>query len=46
LPPSKRRLRIETARLRTGRAVEHMLCELGQTLHVVMDSVKGHKMRR
>ena len=41
-----RRLRIETARLRTGRAVESRLCELGQTLHVVMDSVKLHKMRR
>jgi hypothetical protein len=45
LHPSKRRLGIETARLRTGRAVKHRLCELGQTLHAVMDSVKGHKMR-
>ena len=28
----------------SGRAVGHMLCELGRTLHVVMDSVKGDKM--
>jgi hypothetical protein len=45
LPQSKRRLGIETARLRTGRAVGHMLCELGQILHVVTGSVNGRKMR-
>jgi hypothetical protein len=41
---SKRPLN-QNSRQETGRAVRHTLCELDRTLHVVVDSVNGRKMR-